>query len=106
MNFLFPVHCSSILFLQPQFHCFIAVSPTLSISLIRDGDGSVGIATDYGRDDRMTGVRNQAGGGARNFSPRHRLQTGSGAHPASYPLGIGGISPSVERPGRETDDSM
>jgi hypothetical protein len=25
--------------------------------------------------------------GAGNFSPHHRVQTGSGAHPASYPAG-------------------
>jgi hypothetical protein len=27
---------------------------------------------------------------ARNFYPRHRVQNGSAAHPASHPLGIGG----------------
>jgi hypothetical protein len=34
----------------------------------------------------MIGVRFPAGEG-RNFSLRHRVQTGSGAHPASYPMG-------------------
>jgi hypothetical protein len=33
----------------------------------------------------MIGVRVPAGAG--NFSPHHRVQTGSGAHPASYPMG-------------------
>jgi len=28
--------------------------------------------------------------GAENFSLRHRVQTGSGVHTASYPMGIGG----------------
>jgi hypothetical protein len=28
--------------------------------------------------------------GARNFSPFQCVQTGSGAHPASYPMGTGG----------------
>jgi hypothetical protein len=28
--------------------------------------------------------------GARNFSPRHRVQNGSGANPASYPTDTGG----------------
>jgi hypothetical protein len=36
--------------------------------------------------------------GAGNFSPHHRVQNGSGAHPASYPLG-------VKRPGRQADHS-
>jgi hypothetical protein len=43
---------------------------------------SVGIATGYGLDDRGSGIR-----GAVNFSLFHRVQTGSGAHPASYPMG-------------------
>jgi hypothetical protein len=30
---------------------------------------------------------------AKNFSLRHRVQTGSGAHPASYPMGTGGSFP-------------
>jgi len=29
-------------------------------------------------------------GNDRNFSPHHRVQTGSGAHPASYPVGTWG----------------
>jgi hypothetical protein len=35
----------------------------------------------------MIGVRFPAGAG--NFSLRHRVQTGSGDHPASYPMGTG-----------------
>jgi len=31
--------------------------------------------------------------GAGNFSLHHRVQTGSGAHPASYPMGIRGSFP-------------
>jgi hypothetical protein len=54
-------------------------------------DSSVGIATDYGLDDRMIGVRFPAY--ARNFFLRHRVQTCSGAHPASYPMGIGSSFP-------------
>jgi len=45
----------------------------------------------YGLDDRMIGVRFPAGAG--NFSLRHHVQTGSGAHPASYPMGTGGCFP-------------
>jgi hypothetical protein len=46
------------------------------------------MATDYGLDDRMIGVRIPAGGG--NLSLRYRVQTGSGAHTASYSMGTGG----------------
>jgi hypothetical protein len=42
-------------------------------------------ALDYGPDDRGPRVRFPAGGG--NFSPHHRVQTGSGAHPPFYPIG-------------------
>jgi hypothetical protein len=51
-------------------------------------DSSVGIALGYGLDDRVIGVRFQAGAG--NFSLHHCVQNGSGAHPASYPMGTRG----------------
>jgi hypothetical protein len=35
----------------------------------------------------------------------HRVQNGSGAHPASYPMGIRGTSLGVKWPGREADHS-
>jgi hypothetical protein len=38
-----------------------------------------------------SGVRVQVGGG--NFSPHLRVHTGSGNHPASYPMGTGDSSP-------------
>jgi hypothetical protein len=44
-------------------------------------DSSVGIATGYGLNDRMVGVRFQAGAGY--FSLRHCVQTCSGSHPDS-----------------------
>jgi hypothetical protein len=44
-----------------------------------------GIALGYGLDDRGSRVRFPAGAG--NFSLQHRVQNGSGAHPASYPVG-------------------
>jgi len=42
---------------------------------------------DYGLDDRdsIPGTCNDW-----IFSLRHRIQTGSGVHPASYPMGTGG----------------
>jgi hypothetical protein len=33
----------------------------------------------------------------------HNVQTGSGAHPASYPMSTGGFSPEVLRSGREAE---
>jgi hypothetical protein len=46
---------------------------------------SVGIALGYGVDDWGSKVRFPAEAG--NFSLRHRVQTGSGLHPASYSMG-------------------
>jgi hypothetical protein len=43
------------------------------------------IFTYYGPDDRGSRVRFPAGAG--NFFLHHRIQTGSGAHPPSYPMG-------------------
>jgi hypothetical protein len=62
-------------------------------------DSSVGIATDYGLDDRVIGVRFLAGTG--NFSLRHHVQTGSAAHPAFYPMGTGVLSLGLKQPERE-----
>jgi hypothetical protein len=35
----------------------------------------------------------------------HVVQTGSGVHPTSYPIGTGALSPRVKRLGREADHS-
>jgi hypothetical protein len=48
------------------------------------------MALGYGMDDRGSGVRFPAAAGAGNFSPHHRVQNGSGVHPASYPMGTRG----------------
>jgi hypothetical protein len=66
-------------------------------------DSSVGIALGCGLDDRGSGVRFPTGAG--NFSLHHRVQNGSGAHPAVCPVGTGAISLGVKRPGREADHS-
>jgi hypothetical protein len=66
-------------------------------------DSSAGIALGYGLEDRGSMVRFPSGAG--NFSIHHRVQNGSGAHPASYPMGIRGSFPGVKRPGREADHS-
>jgi hypothetical protein len=54
-------------------------------------DNSVGIALGYGLDDRGSSVRFLAVAG--NFSLHHRVQKGSGTHPASYPMGTKGSFP-------------
>jgi hypothetical protein len=45
------------------------------------------IATDYGLDGRGFRVLVPVG---QDFPPLHVVQTGSGAHPASYTMGTGG----------------
>jgi hypothetical protein len=67
------------------------------------GDNSVGMATEYGLDERMIGVQIPAGAG--NFSLRHRVQTDSGAHPTSCLVVNGALSLGVKRPGSEADHS-
>jgi hypothetical protein len=52
---------------------------------------SVGIALGYGLDGRGSRVRFPAGAG--NTSLHHRIQNGSGAHPASYQTGTSGSFP-------------
>jgi hypothetical protein len=54
-------------------------------------DTSVGIVIGYVLDDRMIGVRFPAGAG--NFSLRHHVKTGTGAHLAFYPMDTGDSFP-------------
>jgi len=54
-------------------------------------DSSIGIAVGYGVDDRCSRVLFSAGAG--NYSRHHRVQNGSRAHPAFYPLSIRGSFP-------------
>jgi hypothetical protein len=56
-----------------------------TIILLESRDSSVGIVLGYGLEDRGSRVRFPAG--TRNFSVHHRVQNGTGAHPASYPMG-------------------
>jgi hypothetical protein len=58
--------------------------------------------TDYGLDDRGVGVRVLVG---QEFSLLRVVETGSGVHPTSYPVGTGALSPGVKRQGREADHS-
>jgi hypothetical protein len=50
-----------------------------------------------------TGIRPSTG--AATSSLRQRVQTGSGAHPASYKIGTGGYLHGGKLPGREADHS-
>jgi hypothetical protein len=54
-------------------------------------DSSVGTALGYGLDDRGSRVRFPAGAGY--LSLHHRVQNGSGVHPASYSMGTRGSFP-------------
>jgi hypothetical protein len=75
---------------SPSNISFLHFSLLVSIPL-QSRDSSVSIALGYGLDDRGSRVRFPAG--ARNFSPHYRIQNGSGAHPASYPMATGGSFP-------------
>jgi hypothetical protein len=69
---------------------------------LRSSGSSGSIVSDYGLDDRTIGVRSPTR--AEDFSSNPCVQTGSGAHPASYPMGTGGPFPGVKaRPGRDAD---
>jgi hypothetical protein len=70
--------------LYKYFH-FILIIRVQYISK-KSRDNSVGIALGYGLDDRCSRVRFPGG---ENVSLHHRVQNGSGAHPASYPMGLG-----------------
>jgi hypothetical protein len=58
----------------------------------------------YGLDDRAIEVRSPAG--AKDFSSNLSVQTGSGAHPASCPMGTVGPFPGGKaRSGHDADHS-
>jgi hypothetical protein len=62
-----------------------------SLLFYKSRDSSVGIALCYGLYDRSSRVPFSAGAG--NFSLYRRVQNGSEAHPASYPMGTRGSFP-------------
>jgi hypothetical protein len=65
------------------------------IDELRSRGSSGSIVSDYGLDDRAIGVRFPAG--AKDFSSNLCVQTGSGAHPVSCPVGTGGPFPGAKR---------
>jgi hypothetical protein len=67
-------------------------------------DSSVVIALGYGLDNRGSRVRFPVGAG--NFSLHHRVQSGSGAHPAPIQWVPGALSLGVKWPGNEADHSF
>jgi hypothetical protein len=77
----------------------------ISRSSILKSRGSPGsIVCDYGLDDRAIGVQSPAG--AKDFSSNICVQIGSGAHPASCPMGTGGpFLGGKARPERDADHS-
>jgi hypothetical protein len=80
-----------------QFHINTFIFSPMS----RGSSGS--IVSDYGLDDRAIEVLSPTG---TDFSSSPCVHTGSGAHPASYPMGTGGSFPGGKaRPGRDADHS-
>jgi hypothetical protein len=71
--------------------------------LCKSRDSSVGIATGYWLYDRNSRVRFLVRAG--NFSLHHRVQNGTGAHPASYPMDTGGCFPGIKRPACQGNQS-
>jgi hypothetical protein len=75
---------------------------TFGICSFRCSSG--GIVSDHGLDDWKIEVRSPTG--AEDFSSSPCVQTGSGAHPASYPVGTGSPFPGGKaRPGRDANHS-
>jgi hypothetical protein len=73
-----------------------------TIHVIKSCGSSVSIVYDYGLDNRVIEARSPTG--AENPSSSPCVQTGSEAHTASYPMGIGGPFPGGKaRPRRDAD---
>jgi hypothetical protein len=97
-----PIHILTTYFFKTNFNIIYPsapISPNWQLPsrfsdysiILESRDSSVGIALGYGLDDRGSRVRFSAGAG--NFSLHHRVQHGSGVHPATYPIGTRGSFP-------------
>jgi hypothetical protein len=81
------------------FLCYFSLK-TYRLDRSRGSSGST--VSDYGLDDRAIEVRSPTE--AEDFSSSPCVQTGSEAHPASYPEGTGGpFDGGKARPGRDAD---
>jgi hypothetical protein len=103
-NFALPVvhvPCGLLDFTTPtilrEMIMVVVVVVVVSSSNEKSRDSSVVIALGYGLEDWGSRVRFPAGAG--NFCLHHRVQNGSGAHPASYPVGTRGSFPGDKAPG-------
>jgi hypothetical protein len=89
------------LFSVPSSSFLISFSfPTAFLSLFSMSSYTVGLATGY----RLDG-RGSVPGRGTDFSILHSAHTGSGSHPASYPMGTGALFLGIKRPGTEADHS-
>jgi hypothetical protein len=70
---------------------------------VKSCDSSIGIALGYELDDQGSTVQFLAGAG--NFSFHHRIQNGSGTHPAPIQWVPGTLSLGIKWPGREAGHS-
>jgi hypothetical protein len=87
---------------DPSANPFLTIHFPLPNIMSRGSSGN--IVFDYGLDDRVIEVQSPTG--AEDFSSSPCVQTGSGAHPASSPMGAGGPFPGGKaRPGRDADHS-
>jgi hypothetical protein len=80
-----------------ESHIFREYKLSMPHTSTNSRDSSAGIALGYGLDDRGSRVRFPAGAGS--CSLHHRVQNGSGAHAASYPMGTRGSFPGSKAAG-------
>jgi hypothetical protein len=69
----------------------------ICVCVYKSHDRSVSRALGYGLDEQGSRVRFPAGAG--NLSLHHRVQTGFGAHPTTYPMGTRGSFPGGKEAG-------
>jgi hypothetical protein len=100
-----PLNMNRISLLCIIYSCTMSVNSLNSYVFASGSRGSSGSTVSYyGLEDRAIEVRSPTG--AEDFSCSPFVQNGSGAHPASYPVGTGGFSPRGKaRPGRDADHS-
>jgi len=85
--------------IETKIFLFAKLSTPYTFNEIREEAQSVQWL-EYGRDSGGSIL-----GRGRDLSLRHRVQTGSGAHPASYTMGTVVLTPEIKRQGRKATDS-